>query len=266
MIQILQGTISYPEVKWGKPEDRKKNTPLIKFVDELVGVGADGIELWGRHLDGLKTADAKALAKKITDTGQKVLALAAYTDFSSSDDAVKASLEEAKRYLEFIDIFDCRKVRIFVGGPGSAEAKQEHWDRAVKGLKELVHMFHGTGAVFVCETHPDNLNDTVATSLKLMTVVNERAIRLNYQNMKGDPKGELNVLYRYVEHVHTSFVARMKSNDEEVMKELVRRGYDKTLTVEFCTDSLPAEGETFDRAKAIAGMKQDIALLKSLRK
>ena len=98
-MRFLQGTISYPEVKWGTAEERAvKNTPLIDFVDQLAHVGADGIELWGRHLENASEADIEALADAIEGTGQKVVVLSPYWDFSSGDDAVEASLEDARRY------------------------------------------------------------------------------------------------------------------------------------------------------------------------
>jgi len=266
MIQILQGTISYPEVKWGKAEDRLKNTPLVKILDEIKGIGADGIELWGRHLDNLSEADIKALAKAIKASGQKVVVFGAYTDFASSDESVKAAMEEGRRYLKLMNVFGAKKMRIFAGGGASAEAKPEHWSRAIAGMKELAKMYAGTGMMFVIETHDSQLADTPETAVRLVKEVNDPSIRLNYQYMRGDIKKELDTVWPYVEHVHMSFAARYNSRDDEVMKELVKRGYDKTITLEFCTDSLPKEGETFSRAKAIAGMKKDIALLRSLMK
>jgi sugar phosphate isomerase/epimerase len=98
-----------------------------------------------------------------------------------------------------------------------------------------------------------------------MKEVDEPSVRLNYQTMKGDPEVEVEALYKWIEHAHVSPVARFKDPTEAVIRALLKRGYDGTVTVEFCTDSLPAEGETFDRAKAIAGMKKDVAFVKRLR-
>jgi sugar phosphate isomerase/epimerase len=267
MMKILQGTISYPEVKWGKAEDRAaKNTPLIKFVDDLVKVGADGIELWGRHLDNLPPAGADDLAAKIARSGQKVPVLAAYWDFSSSDDAVKASLVDAERFLATKDLFQAKKIRVFTGAPGSATATEENWKRAVKGMRRLARMYDGTGVTFVVETHPDQLPDTVATALRLMKELEEPSILLNYQAIGEGVSAELDVLYQWVAHAHVSFARDWHKTAESTVRELARRGYAGTVTVEFCTDSLPPEGVKFDRAKALAGMKRDVALLKKLAK
>jgi sugar phosphate isomerase/epimerase len=266
MMKILQGTISYPEVKWGKPEDRAKNTPLISFVDALKTIGADGIELWGRHLDGLSEEQVDALARKIAASGQKVEALAPYWDFSSSDEAVATSLEDAKRWLRLKDKFASRKIRAFVGAPASAQATEENWSRAFSGLRRLAKMYKGTGVTFVVETHPDQLPDTVPSCVKLMKELGEPSILLNYQAMSEDVKAELDVLYQWVAHVHVSFARKWSSAAESTIRELVRRGYAGTVTVEFCTDSLPEEGQQFDRAKAIAGMRKDVAFLKKLQK
>ena len=61
-----------------------------------------------------------------------------------------------------------------------------------------------------------------------------------------------------------STVRKWRDTTEPMMAELIRRGYDGTVTCEFCTDSLPADDEQFDRAKALAGMKADIAWLRKL--
>lgn len=266
MMRFLQGTISYPEAKWGKPEDRAaKNTPLAKFVKDLAGIGADGIELWGRHLEGLERKSIEALAQRITDSGQKVVALAPYWDFSSSDEALEATIEDAKRYLDFKDIFEAKKIRVFAGAPGSAEATQKNWSRAIKGLHELARMYEGSGVTFVIETHGEQLPDTVASSKRLMEELDEPSILLNYQYMKGKVGEEIDGLFEWIAHVHVSFAERYPNVGEETVRHLARRGYAGTVTVEFCTDSLPPEGKEFSRAKAIAGMKRDIALLRAIK-
>ena len=190
----------------------------------------------------------------------------AYTDFASSDEAVKASLEEGRRYLKFKDIFGTKKMRIFAGGLGVGRGQAGALGPRVAGMKEFAKMYAGTGMMFVIETHDQQLPDTPETAVRLVKEVDDPSIRLNYQYMRTDIKKELDMTWPYIEHVHMSFASRFNSRDDEVMKELVKRGYDKTITVEFCTDSLPEEGEKFDRARALAGMKSDIARIQSLMK
>jgi len=264
-MRFLQGTISYPQVKWGTAEERAvKNTPLVDFVDQLADVGADGIELWGRHLENLDEAGMEALARAIDETGQKVVVLGPYWDFSSSDEAVERSLEEADDYLRVKDVFGCSKIRVFTGAPASAEATEENWERALNGLARLARMYNGTGVTFVVETHRNQLADTPESCRRLMENLDEPAVRLNYQAMTGAPADELESIYPWVSHVHVSRATRFGEKAEEVMKALAMRGYDGTVTVEFCTDSLPEETGEFDRARAIAGMKADIEFLRSL--
>lgn len=264
-MRFLQGTISYPELKWGAPEKRAvRNTPLVDFADQLATVGADGIELWGRHLEELDEREVEALAGAIGETGQEVVVLAPYWDFSSSDEAAERSLEDARRYLGLKDVFGSHKIRAFVGAPGSAEATAENWERAINGLGRLARMYDGTGVTFVVETHGNQLPDTPESCVRLMQDLDEPSVRLNYQNMGRAAARELEVVYPWVSHVHVSPSSNFKDTVEETIRELVVRGYDGTVTVEFCTDSLPAEGEEFDRAKAIAGMRGDIKRLRSI--
>jgi len=264
-MRFLQGTVSYPEVKWGTAEERAvKNTPLVDFVDQLADVGADGLELWGRHLENLDEAGIEALARAIDETGQKVVVLGPYWDFSSSDEAVERSLEEADDYLRVKDVFGCSKIRVFTGAPASAEATEENWERALNGLARLARMYDGTGVTFVVETHRNQLADTPESCQRLMEDLDEPAVRLNYQAMTGAPSDELEMIYPWVSHVHVSRATRFGEKAEAVMKALAMRGYDGTVTVEFCTDSLPEETEEFDRARAIAGMKADIEFLRAL--
>lgn len=265
IMRFLQGTISYPEVKWATAEERAvKNTPLIDFVDQLAEVGADGIELWGRHLDNLDEAEIEALSQAIEKIGQRVMVLAPYWDFSSSDEAVEASLADADRYLLLKDVFGCDMLRVFSGAPASAESTPLNWERAINGLGRLARMYEGTGVTFVIETHSQQLADTPQSSRRLMEELDEPTVRLNYQNMQGDPVEELDAVYPWVSHCHVNTVKQWSSTVEAVMGELTRRGYNGAVTCEFCTDSLPGENEQFDRAKAIDGMRADIALFRSL--
>jgi|GEM_PF-3141832 len=264
MMRILQGTISYPQVKWGKPEDRACNTALSEFAAELADVGADGIELWGRHLDGLDASEIDGLARRIAQSGQRVEVLAPYWDFSSGDEAVKESLVDARRWLELKDRFWARKIRVFVGAPASAQATEDNWARAIGGLRQLAKIYGGSGVTFVIETHADQLADTVKSTVRLMKELDEPSILVNYQNMGGEPAAELDAVFQWVAHAHVSYTQKWKSNADEVVRELAKRGYSGTLTVEFCTDSLPGEGQSFDRAKAIAGMKRDVAHVRTL--
>lgn len=264
-MRFLQGTISYPQVKWSTAEERAvRNTPLIDFVEEMADVGADGIELWGRHLENLDEAGIEALAGAIEETGQKVVVLAPYGDFSSSEEAVERSLEEAGEYLRIKDVFSCSKIRVFTGAPASADATEENWERALNGLARLARMYDGTGVTFVVETHGDQLADTPESSQRLMEELDEPSVRINYQKMGGEPSDELDLLYPWVSHVHVSRATRFAEKAEEVVKALTMRGYDGTVTVEFCTDSLPDETAGFDRARALAGMKADIEFLRAL--
>ncbi len=264
-MHFLQGTISYPEVKWGTAEERAvRNTPLVDFVDKLADVGADGIELWGRHLENLGEAEVEALAGAIKASSQKVEMLAPYWDFSSSDEAVEKSLGDAHEYLRIKDIFNCNRIRVFTGAPASAEATEQNWQRALKGMNELARMYDGTGVTFVVETHGDQLADTPESCRRLMEELDEPSVRLNYQQMGGAPSDELDLIYPWVSHVHVSRTSRFPEKAEAVIKELVLRGYDGTVTVEFCTDSLPGENEQFDLDRAIAGMTADIKLLRAL--
>ncbi|MCD6405602.1 MAG: sugar phosphate isomerase/epimerase [Planctomycetes bacterium] len=264
-MKFLQGTISYADPKWGPREKRvAENTPLADFLDEIASVGADGIELWGYHLDGLGEAEVEALAKDIADSGQEVTVLSPYWDFSSSDEAVERSLEDAGRYLALKDVFGSRTIRVFVGAPGSAEAAPDNWERAINGLGRLARMYDSAGVTFVVETHNHQLPDTPRSCVRLMNELNEPSIRINYQNMGGAPAEELDVVFPWVSHVHVSPHPKFAKTADEVIADLVGRGYDSTMTVEFCTDSLPEEGREFDRAKAIAGMRADIEHLRSI--
>lgn len=264
-MRFLQGTISYPEVKWGTAEERAvKNTPLIDFVDQLGDLCADGIELWGRHLDNLDEAEIEALSEAIEESGQRVMVLSPYWDFSSSDEAVEASLADADRYLLIKDVFGCGMLRVFSGAPASAEATEENWERAINGLGRLARMYEGSGVTFVIETHSQQLADTPRSSRRLMEALDEPTVRLNYQNMQGDAGEELDAVYPWVSHCHLNTVKQWTSTVEAVMGELTRRGYKGAVTCEFCTDSLPGENEEFDRVKAINGMRADIAHLRSL--
>jgi len=266
-MKLLQGTISYPEVKWGKPEDRAKNTPLIDIVDEIAGVGADGLELWGRHLDGLSDAQVEALAARIKRSGQKVVVFGAYTDFSSSEDALKSTLDGAARWPGLSKLFGFRLVRIFAGAPASAQATEDHWRRAVGGLKRLAALLKGSGLTCAIETHSEQLADTVPGVTRLVTEAADKCIMINYQAMANDPAkvpSELDPIFKWVVHSHVSLARDWNKCAEVTVSELARRGYNGPVTVEFCTGSLPPEGEAFSRPKAIEGMKRNIADLRKV--
>ena len=251
-MEIYLCTIMLQNHKWTK--DKTPDWPVEELIPRVKGLGYDGLELWGYHITDKTDAEMEAIREIAEKAGLKIGVLAPYFRFTESQESADASLQEAEKFIRFCGITGAAKIRVFSGGPGSADAGHEHWERGVRGIRQTCGMAEGKDITFVAETHANMLHDTVDSSLRLVKEVDHPRFKLNFQPAtfpKEDPVVLFDQLAAHVDHIHASNLCP----DPDVEKEKGRipweaflghlkgAGYDGTMSVEFVKDSTAPEAE-----------------------
>jgi len=150
----------------------------------LVGrLGYDGIEFWKQYLDH---ADLDWVRGACEARGLTVVQICPYFDFTTSPESYEEALREAERFVDYARRLGALHVRAYTGRTGSAEATDEQWERAVRGLRLVCEMAAPFGVGVLLETHqlihsPARLTDTSAATLRLLAPVDHPNLRVSIQ-------------------------------------------------------------------------------------
>jgi sugar phosphate isomerase/epimerase len=150
----------------------------------LVGrLGYDGIEFWKQYLDH---ADLDWVRAACEARGLTIVQICPYFDFTTSQRTYEETLREAERFVRYARALGALHVRAFTGRTGSADATDEQWERAVRGLRLVCDMGAPFGVGFLLETHqvihsPACLADTSAATLRLLDLVDRPNLRVSIQ-------------------------------------------------------------------------------------
>lgn len=272
-MEIYLCTIMLQNHKWTK--DKTPDWPIEELIPKVGPLGYDGLEIWGYHLTGKTDRDLEKIRKLAEDQGLKIGVLAPYFRFTESQELQEASLEEARRYIQICDLTGCRKIRVFTGGPGSADATDEHWRRGVEGIRQACRLAGDRDISWVAETHANMLSDTIATSLRLVRAVDHPKFKLNFQPStfrQEDPVALYDQLAPHVDHIHANnfgpdrgitLLAEGQIPFKAFIGHLAATGYDRTFSVEFVKGSTVPEQE-YSLEAVLDAAGQDLRFIRSL--
>lgn len=141
------------------------NTLVLKNYSALEAIQAakpfGAIEINGRHLPpDTPLAKAQSLLKDF-----EVIGIGAYTGgFTNGDHNL--ILAELEKYVAIAQVVKAKGLRIHPGGPGSAQATKEEYQRAVRGLKKAAQIAAPFKLYF--ELHHNDLADSAKSAVRLI--------------------------------------------------------------------------------------------------
>ena len=184
----------------------KGQLPIFEIIETAARIGFDGVEVWGQPPHTPRPYNQEYVSrvrKALLDHGLEVSMFGSY---------VRAGMEnlkaEVKFALKMTKGLGARICRIWAGGRGSKAADKEYWSLVVRDLKEICKTGRDEGVIFAMERHANTLTDEVDSTLKLLDLVGEENLALNYQVMEEhstpeELKREMELLSDYIVNVHT---------------------------------------------------------------
>jgi L-ribulose-5-phosphate 3-epimerase len=203
--------------------------------------------------------------------GVPIVALTPYTTSINSLDAASwhQGLDEFRSCLDAAHTVGATRVRVYAGSwhPGDADHGR-HWERLRTALTVLAPEAAAAGVVLCVENHFGTMTQTAADTARLVTEVDSPSVRVLYDQANltfthDEPwQDAFAVQGQLVSHVHVkdlvfkdpgapfraSDTARVKAEERavrsrivgtgvvpwpDILGELVRRGYDDVLSLEY---------------------------------
>jgi sugar phosphate isomerase/epimerase len=178
----------------------------LKRLDEL---GYDGVEIWAQAFEagGIEGVEAAVAPHSF-----EVASVNPYFDFTSAEESYERSLNLAAEYTGYARRLGCSRIRTFASMLGSftssREAKSEHWERAINGIRELCNLAapHGIRCVMELYMGGGQLFDTSDATLRILRGVNRPNLTLNLRPpLPGESIQEsVERLGPYITHLHAN--------------------------------------------------------------
>lgn len=169
-------------------------TDLARYV---MTEGFDGLEIWMPH--------ARAMATEWTMLPDRpeVPMLAGYLPVGRAE----FDLAEAASLCALTRHWNARRLRLFAGHLGSAEATPKQRGAILHDLRATAQLASAHGIDIAIETHPGTLADGVSQTLKLLEDLNHPAIGLNFDVLHiwesgADPMAAQERLAPHILHYH----------------------------------------------------------------
>ena len=177
---------------------------LVKTLDRL---GYDGVEVWAQTFDilGVEGVEAALAPYRL-----EVASVNPYFDFTSSQESYDASLAIADEFIGYARRLNCSRIRTFTSKMNSFkaadEAESEHWERAVRGIRETCDRASPHGINCVMEAHfgDGQLYDSSENVLRILDEVGRPNLMVNLQPpLRGEsPLKSAERLGPHVRHLH----------------------------------------------------------------
>ena len=247
--------------------------------------GYDGLELSTVHFDFFNLEEEI----KGLDDMQKKYELPIITadfpaNFITSDESLRESVDILRQAIPLLKKLGVRIINGSVGPlagkepsdfsqGGSAIATEEHYERAIKGLKELVPILEENNLLLTLEIHMNTLHDTASSAKRIIDGVNSPLVLANLDlgNMYATPHAEeplkaIEILGDGLGYIHLKncrkiadrydYTWALEDGDIDYFRALSfvhQRGYKGDICIEYC-----GLGDPTPRAK------KDILYLKEI--
>lgn len=217
---------------------------LVKLVDEL---GFDGVEIWAQSFE---EAGYDRIKEIMSSLRLEVASVNPYFDFTTSEETYQSSLKVAEEYLGYAQGLECKRLRVWAS-PRKAfashkEAEPIHWERAIRGIRELCDMAAPLGITCVLEVHHGDgqLFDSSDATLRILEGVDRPNVTVNLQPplLGEEPLESARRLGPHVTHLHAhnwrggwGRFTNLEEGDydfEEFMRILCGYGFDGYISLE----------------------------------
>jgi sugar phosphate isomerase/epimerase len=186
-------------------------------------------------------------------------------NFITSDESLRESVEYLRKAIPLLKELG---VRILNGGVGplagkepsdfsqggSAIATEEHYERAIKGLKEIVPLLEENNLLLTLEIHMNTLHDTAASAKRIIEEVNSPLVLANLDlgNMYATPQAEepikaIEILGDRIGYIHLKncrkigdrydYTWALEDGDIDYFRALsfiYKKGYKGDICIEYC--------------------------------
>lgn len=242
--------------------------PLEEIPGACAGLkelGYDGVELWHQYL---VSRPLEQIKKEVLDLGLEVAQVCPYFNVTGTKEELDATYEMAKQYIYIARKLDCKRIRVFTGNVGAAEATAEQYMQGVTGLRKICQM--APDLMFILETHRGSLMESTESTERLVQDVGADNLRVNLQVpmeiSSEQPYDCAEILGRYTSHLHAhnwqgniNNLVCLSEGDYDFgrfLSILISKGFDGYISIE--------HGDHFGKEDPFQVAAKEIAYLKPL--
>lgn len=153
---------------------------LVNFVDEVHDLGADGVEIYPKHIKGDDTLEAlRAMKKKADSYGMGVASLIVANDFAKDTAAERAAeVARMKEFIGYAKEIAVKNLNVFTGyHTKGADPFIEVW-RVVDSFREVAPLAEEQGINLCLENHSTVASDADGL-MKLISEIGSPAMKTN---------------------------------------------------------------------------------------
>jgi sugar phosphate isomerase/epimerase len=110
---------------------------VFRFLGLCRELGVDGASMHIRDLPGTGLKTLAAVRRAYLDQGLSVAMVTASTDFGGPDRQRVEALNHAREAIRIAAVLGAPLLRVFAGSAPDAEARPNHWARAVDGVRQV---------------------------------------------------------------------------------------------------------------------------------
>jgi len=240
-----------------------RNHSLPEVLNLVSELGYSQVEIWERHLFDTPSTDWPQILESLTARGLSAPVVSPFLSFTRGAERLQQSQQAAAKAIEIAGLLGSTRFRVFtdVGTDGlsSAAATADDWHVAVAEISRLCRQ--NPQLLFLVETHPWTLADTVASTERLLNEVAEPNLKIIFQPIQiflND--GLYDVLERLwpaIAHMHWhqmpqdggfGYLHEPGQVDFTALASfLLSRRYDGTVTIEYCWRDTQIEKMRLDR-------------------
>ena len=153
---------------------------LLKFVDEVKGLGADGLEIFRPHVSaGDQAGQLKAVASAARKAKLEVSAVTANNNFAAPTAAGRAAeVERVKQLIADAAAAGIKRVNTFTGNHTAGEDPFMEASRVIDAYREVVAAAEEKGVELCLENH-SSVNPDADGILAIISAVGSRNLRTN---------------------------------------------------------------------------------------
>ncbi len=227
-----------------------RNHTLSEVLKLVSNLGYTNLEVWERHLFETPSSDWPRIVELLAEGGVSAPVVSPFLSFTRGSARLQQTQQAAAKAIEIAGLLGSTRFRVFtdVGkdGVSSEAATPDHWRVTISEITRLCRQ--NPQLLFVVETHPWTLADTVASTERLLNEVAEPNFKIIFQPIQtfldDDLYEVIEKLWPAIAHMHWH---QMKTaggfgylhepgqvDFEELAAFLMGHDYEGTITIEYC--------------------------------